>query len=272
MTSFSKRGLVRALAALAFAGGLAAPAHAQSSGGTLQSVLSRGTLRIAVLGSLPPYSRVLPTGEPEGYDIDIARKLAEALKVKPEFVITDIPSRVASLQSRKVDVTIADFTRNVERSTTIAFSNPYVVTTMRLLVREDSPYKTLAEANEGGLKVAISRGGTAERAVPASMPKATVVRFNNQADEMSALLSGQVDAMAEDDFYNKQAIKDRPGKLRQLDGGLARAEIAIGTPASDPDWLRVVNLFVDQFNASGENKKVFEKWFGFEQPPIQAAY
>ena len=89
--------------------------------GLLQGVLSRGTLRIAVLPSLPPYSRVLPTGEPEGYDIDIAKKLAEALKVKPEFVVTDIPGRVTSLQTRKVDVTIADFTRNVERSTTIAF-------------------------------------------------------------------------------------------------------------------------------------------------------
>lgn len=271
MMSFLKRGLVGAFAVLALAG-LATSASAQQSGGILQSVIARGTIRIAVLGSLPPYSRVLPTGEPEGYDIDIAKKLAEALKVKPEFVITDIPSRVTSLQTRKVDVTIADFTRNVERSTTIAFTNPYLVTTMRLLVREDSPYKTIAEADAAGIKVAISRGGTAERAVPANMPKSSVVRFNNQADEMSALLSGQVEGMAEDDFYNKQAIKDRPGKLRQVEGGLARAEIAIGVPAGDADWLRVVNLFVDQLNASGENKKMFEKWFGFEQPPIQAAY
>ena len=87
-----------------------------------------------------------------------------------------------------------------------------------------------------GIRVAISRGGTAERAVPAAVPKATLVRFNTQADEMSALLSGQADAMAEDDFYNTQAIKDRPGKLRQLDGSLARAEIAIGVPPGDPDY------------------------------------
>jgi polar amino acid transport system substrate-binding protein len=271
MNLITKRGIVRAVGALAFAAALGGPALAQQSG-ILPAVISRGTLRIAVLGSLPPYSRVLPTGEPEGYDIDIAKKLAEALKVKPEFVITDIPSRVTSLQTRKVDVTIADFTRNVERSTTIAFSNPYLVTTMRLLVREDSPYKTIAEADAAGIKVAISRGGTAERAVPLNMPKSSVVRFNNQADEMSALMSGQVDGMAEDDFYNKQAIKDRPGKLRQVEGGLARAEIAIGVPAGDAEWLRVVNLFVDQLNASGENKKMFEKWFGFEQPPIQAQY
>ncbi len=248
-------------------------AQAQTSPGILQGVISRGTLRIAVLPSLPSYSRVLPTGEPEGYDIDIAKRLAESLKVKPEFVVTDIPGRVTSLQTRKVDVTIADFTRNVERSTTIAFTSPYLVTTMRLLVPEAHKGASIAELGDGaGVRVAISRGGTAERAVPAALPKATLVRFNTQADEMSALLGGQADAMAEDDFYNTQAIKDRPGKLRQLDGTLARAEIAIGAPAGDAEWLRVLNLFVDQMNASGDNARMFKGWFGFDQPAIQARY
>ncbi|MGI4952433.1 MAG: transporter substrate-binding domain-containing protein [Janthinobacterium lividum] len=241
--------------------------------GLLQQITTRGTIRIAVLPSLPPYSRVLPTGEPEGYDIDIAKRLADALKVKPEFVVTDIPGRVTSLQTRKVDVTIADFTRNVERSLTIAFTDPYVVTTMRMLVPEGAKWKSIADMGDGaGLKIAISRGGTAERAVPAALAKATLTRFNTQADEMSALLSGQVDAMAEDDFYNTQAIKDRPGKLRQLDGTLARAELAIGLPAGDPDFLRVLNLFVAQMNASGDNARMFKQWFGFDQPKITVAY
>ncbi|HEV2675388.1 MAG TPA: transporter substrate-binding domain-containing protein [Aliidongia sp.] len=239
----------------------------------LQQILSRGTIRIAVLPSLPPYSRVLPSGEPEGYDIDIAKQLAEALKVKPEFVVTDIPGRVTSLQTHKVDITIADFTRNVERSTTIAFTDPYLVTTMRMLVPDGAKAHAITDLGDGaGIKVAISRGGTAERAVPAALPKAEITRFNTQADEMSALLSGQVDAMAEDDFYNTQAIKDRPGKLRQLDGSLARAEIAIGLPAGDFDLYRVLNLYVEQFNASGDNAKLFKKWFGFDQPAITARF
>jgi polar amino acid transport system substrate-binding protein len=239
----------------------------------LQQIISRGTIRIAVLPSLPPYSRVTPAGTPEGYDIDVAKRLADALKVKPEFVVTDIPGRVTSLQTHKVDVTIADFTRNVERSLTIAFTDPYLVTTMRMLVPENAKWKSIADMGDGdGIRVAISRGGTAEHAVPAAVPKATLVRFNTQADEMSALLSGQADAMAEDDFYNTQAVKDRPGKLRQLDGSLARAEIAIGLPPGDPDFTRVLNLFVEQLNASGDNARLFKQWFGFDQPAIEAHF
>ena len=271
MSALRRTILGSAFALAAVLGLQATPAQAQ--GTLLQQVISRGTLRVAVLPSLPPYSKVLPSGEPEGYDIDIATKLAEALKVKAEFVVTDIPGRITALQTHKVDVTIADFTRNVERSVTIAFTDPYLVTAMRMLVPVDAKQKAIADYGDGeGIRVAISRGGTAERAVPAALPKATLVRFNTQADEMSALLGGQADAMAEDDFYNTQAIKDRPGKLRQLDGTLARAEIAIGLPMGDADFLRVVNLFVEQFNASGDNARLFQKWFGFAQPKITVQY
>jgi len=270
MSAPQPRLLLRGLAAALLLAVSAAGAHADN---LLQQIISRGTIRIAVLPSLPPYSKVLPSGEPEGYDIDIAKRLADALKVKPEFVVTDIPGRITALQTHKVDVTIADFTRNVERSLTIAFTNPYLVTSMRMLVPVEMKAKSIAELGDGaGLRVAISRGGTAEKAVPAALPKATLVRFNTQADEMSALLNGQADAMAEDDFYNTQAIKDRPGKLRQLDGSLARAEIGIGLPAGEPDFLRVLNLFVDQFNASGDNARLFKTWFGFAQPAIQVAF
>jgi polar amino acid transport system substrate-binding protein len=47
----------------------------------LDDVLSRGTIRIAVIGGNPPYSNITVSGEPEGYDIDIGKKIAAALNV-----------------------------------------------------------------------------------------------------------------------------------------------------------------------------------------------
>jgi polar amino acid transport system substrate-binding protein len=160
----------------------------------------------------------------------------------------------------------------VERSTTIAFTDPYLVTFLQFLLKTDSALKSEAELDNPKIKIAISRGGTAERSVPAIAPKAEIVRFNTQADELNALMSGQVDAMAEDGFYDAQALKDHPGALRVLSGKYARAEIAIGLPAGDVDWLRVMNLWVEQFNASGDNAKLFKQWFGYDQPALQVAF
>jgi polar amino acid transport system substrate-binding protein len=235
-------------------------------------VLSRGTVRIAVLGSLPPFAQMTPSGVPEGYDVDIANMLGAALKVKVELIVTDIPTRVTGLQTHKFDLTIADFTRNVERSTTIAFTDPYLVTAPKALVPIDSPAKVLSDLNDPKYKIAIDRGGTAEVLVPAILPKAQVVRFNTEADEFAALMNGQADAMCEDTLYNQRQIHDHPGKLRETEGVFSRAEIAIGLPAGDFEWYRVVNLWVQQFNASGQNAVLFRKWFGFDPPKIQVQY
>ena len=50
---------------------------AAEGGGILNEVLQRGTIRIAVQGGVPPYSVINANNEPEGYDIDIGKMIAE---------------------------------------------------------------------------------------------------------------------------------------------------------------------------------------------------
>jgi polar amino acid transport system substrate-binding protein len=256
-------------AALLLSGAATTPGRA---GEILQQVISSGTLRVAVMGSLPPYANLTPGGELEGYDIDIAKGLAAALGVKPQFIIVDSAGRVAALQTHKADVTISGFTRNVQRSVTIAFSEPYVIAPGRVMVRADSPLKRMEEMNDPKYKISMNRGGDSEPSIKAKLPLATRSLYNTNADCLNALLSGQVDAMAQDALYNAQEMARHPGQMRMLEGEFSRKENAIAMPAGDPDWLRVINLWVEQFNASGENKASFRKWFGTDPLPIQAAY
>jgi polar amino acid transport system substrate-binding protein len=134
----SVRAAFLAAAVLLWAGVVAGQAHA---GEVLQQVVSSGTLRVAVMGSLPPYTNLTPSGELEGYDIDIAKRLAASLNVKPQFIIVDSAGRVAALQTRKADITASGFARNVTRSLTIAFSDPYLIVPGRIVVKTDSPLK-----------------------------------------------------------------------------------------------------------------------------------
>jgi polar amino acid transport system substrate-binding protein len=248
-------------------------AGAASAGEVLDQVMKSGTVRVAIIGGNPPYSRMSPSGEPEGYDIDIAKAIADALKVKVEFITTDIPGRVTALQTRKADLTIADFTKTVQRSTSIAFTDPYLVVSLEFMVGADrSDLNTIADLDKAEMKIGITRGGTAEQNVPLAAPNATLARFNNEADILNALEAGQVDAMSQDNLYNAQIMKDHPGKYKVLPGLYSHEEIAIGLPAGDFDWWRVVNTWVEQFNASGDNGRLFEKWFGYPLPPIQVKY
>jgi polar amino acid transport system substrate-binding protein len=248
---------------------LTAPARA---GEVLQQVISSGTLRAAVMGSLPPYTNLTPSGELEGYDIDLAKRLAASLGVKVQFVIVDSAGRVAALQTHKADITASGFARNVTRSLTIAFSDPYLIVPGRIVVKVDSPLKTIEEINDPKYKMSMNRGGNSEPILAAKFPKTVRNLYNTNADCLNALLSGQVDAMAEDAFYDRQEMDKHPGQLRMLEGDYSRQENSIGMPAGDADWVRVVNLWVEQFNASGDNKALFHKWFGFDPPRIQANF
>ena len=73
----------------------AAPASAQSS--ITANVLKSGVLRIAIAGGNAPFSSIDPNGEAIGYDVDVAKAFAAALKVKPEFITVDSPGRITAL-------------------------------------------------------------------------------------------------------------------------------------------------------------------------------
>jgi polar amino acid transport system substrate-binding protein len=249
---------------------MGAPAHGQ---GTLEGVMKSGKLRVAIIGGNPPYSRLSPSGEPEGYDIDIAKRIAEALNVEPEFTTTDIPGRVTVLQTGKADLTIADFTKTVQRSTSIAFTDPYLVVSLQFLVKADrDDLQTVEDINKSGVTVGITRGGTAEQNVPLAAPEASIARFNDEADILAAVNTGQVDVMSQDNLYNAELMKNHPGQYKVLPGLYSHEEIAIGLPAGDFDWWRVLNAWVEQFNASGDNARLFKQWFGYDLPPIQTQY
>ncbi len=266
-----RRSIVTAVLAAGFAGavpfGPGGTAYAQTSQ-ILANVQKTGALRIATVAGNPPYSAIKPDGQPEGYDIEIGDMLAAALKVKPQWIVVDSPGRITALQTGKADVSIADFTDTVERSTAIAFTRPYLIVGSNYLVKKTSPLKDVAQVNTAGVKIGVPRGGTSEDIAARVTPKATVVRFNTVDDAFLALRSGQVDTQIVDSLQDAAFLKQAGADFRNLPGNWSYEEICIGVPAGDADWLRVVDTFVRQLIGSGDDARLFKKYFGYDMPPL----
>jgi len=256
-------------AAVAALGGFARGARAQAGPGhTLAEVQSRGTLRIATTSGNPPYSSFKPDGAPEGYDIDIGNAFAAALKVKPEWIVVDTPGRITALQTGKADITVANFTDTVERSAVVAFTRPYVVVGSNYMVKQASAIQSVEELNKASHKVGIPRGGMGEVIGKANTPNAELLRFGSQDDAFLALQSGQVDAQLLDSLQDAAFLAKQGASYRNLPGSYSYEEIAIGVPVGDGDWYRVVDGFVRLLIGSGEDARLFKKWFGFDLPPL----
>jgi polar amino acid transport system substrate-binding protein len=265
--SFIAAGLAAGAAAATLASTVK-EARAQQASKILGDVQSRGALRIATVAGNPPYSSFKPDGTPEGYDIDIGNEFAAALKVKPNWFVVDTPGRIASLQTGKADITVANFTNTIERSTAIAFTRPYVIVGSNYVVKNESPLQTVATLNNPQHKVGVPRGGTGEIICQANTPNAEMVRFNTVNDIFLAMNSGQIDAQIMDSLQDSAFMAKEGAHFRNLPGNYSYEEIAIGLPAGDWDWYRIVDAFVRQVVGSGEDAKLFKKWFGYDLPPI----
>jgi polar amino acid transport system substrate-binding protein len=246
------------LAACSSSSGASAASDQQNS--TLQKVIRSGTLNIASCLSFPPFGSKDTADKPQGYDVDVATAMATALGVKVRIVDTTSANRIPNLQTNKVDAVVCNFTTTAERAKQIAFSDPYVVAGETLLVKKSGKISGIGDLS--GKTVAVTKGSTNGDAVKAGNPKAKIQEYDTSAAAVLAVKQGQADAMVEDsNFLNYQAKLD--SSLKVTHQSVVPLEYnAIGVRAGDPTWLQWINTWLREFNTSGENKALYEKWFG----------
>jgi ABC-type amino acid transport substrate-binding protein len=242
-------------------------AHAADS--ILTEVLRRGTVRIAITAGAPPTRFEDEKGNLQGYDIDIANYLAKQLGVTIDYIRTDTAGRVAMLQTKKADVTIASFTPNLERLKSVGFTDPYLTDVLTLMSRSDrKDLAVLADFNKPEVKVAIPRGSTAAKALAKYAPKATIVEFSGTADIIGAIDADQVDAICTGDALANWTVKNSGGKYRNAASLGPPEDDAIGFPQGDFVWWLWLNRFVREINEDGTNYTLWVKWFGDAPMPF----
>src|SRR5690554_4699034 len=104
---------ILALGLLAGCTNASSDANESEAKGSIAKIKERGKIRIGVFGDKNPFGYVDENGENQGFDVYIARRFAKDLlgdESKAEFVIVDAASRVAFLESNKVDIIMANFT------------------------------------------------------------------------------------------------------------------------------------------------------------------
>src|ERR1700712_1915164 len=110
-------------------------------------VKSSGVLRVGTEGVYSPFSyHDAATGELVGYDVDVAKAVADKLGVKVEFVETPWDSMFAALEANRFDVVANEVTINEERKAKYDLSEPYSVGEGVIVTRaDDNSIKSLAD-------------------------------------------------------------------------------------------------------------------------------
>ena len=176
---------------------------------TLDEIKESGKLTIGLFSDKKPFGYIDEYGEYQGYDVYLARRLAEDLGVELEPVSLDAPNRIEFLQSFKVDIVLANFTYTDERATQVDFALPYMKVALGV-VSPDSALITEPEQLNGKTLI-VSKGTTAETFFEQNYPEVNLAKYDSYTEAYIALLDGRGDALSTDNTEVLAWAIENPG-------------------------------------------------------------
>jgi cystine transport system substrate-binding protein len=245
--------------AIILATALALPAAAAD---LLDAAKARGTLRIAMEGTYPPFNFKDPkTGQLDGYDVDVAKLVAARLGLKPEFVTTEWAAILAGLASGKYDVIVSQVGITAKRQLAFDFSQPYTYSHPQLIVRKNER-ATYASLNDlKGRKVGVGQGSVFEQQVKA-VPGIEVKSYPAAPENMQDLAFGRIDAALNDSLMVSYLLKNTQLPIRA--GARVGDVERMGIPfkKGNPQFKAAIDQALADARADGSLKRVSLKWFG----------
>jgi len=151
--------------------------HAVEGTPVMSRIQESGKLVVGTSGNMPLMSERLITGELVGFDIDMAKAMAETMGVKLELKTMPFDQLIPALEQGKVDIALSNMTMTVDRNMRVAFAGPYFVSGKCLITKEQD----IAQADdpedlkEADAKIAVVKGTTSENFVKELLPQAKLI-------------------------------------------------------------------------------------------------
>ncbi len=253
----------RLLSLLLLAFALAIPAHAQ----TVDEIIKRGKVLIAVDPTSGPFGVTGPDGKPDGYDVDVAKLVAKYLGVPLELVPVTSTNRIPYLLTNRVDMVISLFAITPQRALQVGFSIPYARAATVLTAPLDKPIKGFDDLK--GLRVGVPRGTIPDLILTQkNIPGVQILRFDDEATSIQALQTGQVDALGSS--VPALRVINRGGAEKRFEPKFTLVEnhFGIGTRRSATDLRDWLNTMIYVIKTNGELNEISQKWIGEDLPPL----
>ena len=229
-----------------------------SNSDQVQAIIERGVLRVGVKQDVPNFGYKNPdSGEFEGLEIDIARKIADELGVDIEFTPVTAQTRGPLLDNGQVDLVIATFTITEERELLYNFTTPYYTDAVGFLVNKDSGIKTFTDLN--GKTIGVAQGSITRTLISELADKYGIaVNFAELGSypELSvSLRAHRTDAFSVDQSILSGYIGS---KSELMDFSFSASDYGIVTKLSNKDLNNYLNSLVEKWTSDGSLQAIYD--------------
>ncbi len=238
------------------------PAATPAAAGTLDDILARGELRVAVQTQGPPFSFMDKNGQRTGSAIELTTMMAEAMGVKVTYLDFDWDGLLPALLSGKADMLAADMTPTLARATKVAFTKPFIYVGAVAFASGKGDFKSVDDCKKPGTTLAVLLGSTGEKLAPTVFPEAQVKSFKGGGTLLlDAVASGQADCGLNDSSAVKAQSASYPeGTFTVFDEMLSKEPLAYAVRYDLLDLLVWENLFIDTVSLDGRLDANLDYW------------
>ncbi len=255
------------LAALLAIGASAAPIMAQESSPTLAAIKKAGVLKVGMADSVPAQQKNPATGQWEGFNVDMAKNLAEVMGVKLEIVDATWSTIIPSLMQKQFDIAMVDMFRTPARAMTIVFTDSYMTTGNTWLVRSDiglDDWKGLNDPKYTIVSIAgMASVAQSEKLLP-NAKKRMVVSDNAVAAQLE-VATGRADGHLSDYLQNALFMKANPDakvKILGADKPIEASGYSYAIRPGDYHYLAFLNTWIANANTTGFLNDRKQNWYG----------
>lgn len=227
--------------------------------GLAKTVVDRGYVVVAVEPDYPPQSYVdRKTGEPAGFDVDVARRVGELLGLEVRFEQAPWPTVPTGLQRGRFDVSIGSLAPTPERERLLDFTRPYYYAIAQTFVRTGGPQVT-GPHDLDGQTVGVVAGTTCYDYLR-QHTSARVTLYTSDAELFRALRKGEVAFAVTSGASGQEAILG--GAPIEFSGRPLYYEgLAAAVKKGESDWLALLDWAVKTMHEDGSLSALSKKWF-----------
>jgi len=263
MKSLGRRlGALTGMAAMAVA--LLAVMQPQAQAQVMDRILKDRKIRVGYIPSPPGTIKDPATGEVKGYYVDGVRYIFKTINVDVDLIETTWANFAAGLQSGQFDLSMAGTFATIQRAAAVEFTKPIHYLGYSAIIKTgDDRFKTLADFNKEGVKIAVVQGGAGQEYVKENFPKATIVALatGNLTAPFVEVSAGRADVGIEDAWQARRYASQQPGVTDLFQAKPYNLlPIAWSVKRGNQDLLNFMNTSIDFMLLTGRWEKLAEKY------------
>lgn len=230
---------------------------------SLEKVQEQGYIILGLDDTFAPMGYRDNDGEVVGFDIDLAKAVAEKLGVELRIQPIEWDAKVLELNSGNIDMIWNGLTITEERKENINFSEPYLANRQIVIVKDGVTVESLDDLS--GLKVGVQIDSSGQSALQGNDVYSSIsemVQFNSFNDALMDLDSGRIDCVVIDEIMARYVVSQSTYNVSVTEVSLGAEEYGIGFRLGEDELRAEIDRILNELATEGATAEISNKWFG----------